>query len=141
MLRRDQMYAHPVEWSGTMPMMDWLTTANQATWVLRDRATGRENMAIDWKFKLGDLVKIRIANDRSSLHPMPHPIHLHGQRFLVLSYNDRPNPNLVWKDTVLIPVGGTVDVLVEMSNPGKWMLHCHIAEHLESGMMGVFEVR
>jgi FtsP/CotA-like multicopper oxidase with cupredoxin domain len=72
---------------------------------------------------------------------MPHPIHLHGQRFLVLSYNDRPNPNLVWKDTVLIPVGGTVDVLVEMSNPGKWMLHCHIAEHLESGMMGVFEVR
>jgi FtsP/CotA-like multicopper oxidase with cupredoxin domain len=141
MLRRDQMYAHPVEWSGTMPMMDWLTTAKQASWVLRDRATGRENMAIDWKFKLGDLVKIRIANDRSSLHPMPHPIHLHGQRFLVLSYNDRPNPNLVWKDTILIPVGGTVDVLVEMSNPGKWMLHCHIAEHLESGMMGVFEVR
>jgi FtsP/CotA-like multicopper oxidase with cupredoxin domain len=141
MLRRDQMYAHPVEWSGTMPMMDWLTTTDQATWVLRDPATAKENMAVDWKFKLGEVVKIRIANDRSSLHPMPHPIHLHGQRFLVLSYNDRPNPNLVWKDTILIPVGGTVEILVEMSNPGKWMLHCHIAEHLEAGMMGVFEVR
>jgi FtsP/CotA-like multicopper oxidase with cupredoxin domain len=141
MLRRDQMYAHPVEWSGTMPMMDWLTTTDQAAWVLRDPATGKENMAVDWKFKLGDVVKIRVANDRSSLHPMPHPIHLHGQRFLVLAYNDRPNPNLVWKDTILIPVGGTVDLLVEMSNPGKWMMHCHIAEHLEAGMMGVFEVR
>jgi FtsP/CotA-like multicopper oxidase with cupredoxin domain len=141
MLRRDQMYSHPVEWSGTMPMMDWLTTGAQAAWVLRDVATGRENMHVDWKFRLGELIKIRIANDRSSLHPMPHPIHLHGQRFLVLSYNDRPNPNLVWKDTILLPVGGTADILVEMSNPGKWMMHCHIAEHLETGMMGVFEVR
>ena len=41
----------------------------------------------------------------------------------------------------LVPVGGTVDLLVEMSNPGKWMMHCHIAEHLATGMMGVFEVR
>jgi suppressor of ftsI len=141
MLRRDQMYAPPVEWSGTMPMMDWLTTTRQATWVLRDPATGKENMAVDWAFKTGDIVKVRIANDRVSLHPMPHPIHLHGQRFLVLSHNDRPNTDLVWKDTVLIPVGGTVDLLVEMSNPGAWMMHCHIAEHLAAGMMGVFKVR
>jgi suppressor of ftsI len=140
MLLRDQMYSHPVEWSGTMPMMDWLVTGHQAEWVLRDPATGRENMAVDWTFRLGDVVKIRMANDRNSLHPMPHPIHLHGQRFLVLSYNDVPNRNLVWKDTILIPVGGTVDLLVEMSNPGKWMMHCHVAEHLESGMMGVFTV-
>jgi len=141
MLRRDVMYSHPVEWSGTMPMMDWLPTGRDAKWVLRDPATGKENMAVDWKFKLGDVVKIRIGNDRTSLHPMSHPIHLHGQRFLVLTHNDVPSSNLVWKDTVLIPVGGTVDLLVEMSNPGKWMMHCHIAEHLETGMMGVFEVR
>jgi FtsP/CotA-like multicopper oxidase with cupredoxin domain len=32
-------------------------------------------------------------------------------------------------------VGSTVDLLVEFSNPGTWMLHCHIAEHMESGMM------
>ncbi len=141
MLRRDVMYSHPVEWSGTMPMMDWLPTARETKWVLRDPATGKENMAVDWTFKLGDVVKIRIGNDRSSLHPMSHPIHLHGQRFLVLAHNDVPTRNLVWKDTVLLPVGGTVDLLVEMSNPGKWMMHCHIAEHLETGMMGVFEVR
>ena len=141
MLRRDAMYSHPVEWSGTMPMMDWLPTAREARWVLRDPETGSENMDIRWRFKLGDIVKIRIGNDRSSLHPMSHPIHLHGQRFLVLAHNDVPSSDLVWKDTVLIPVGGTADLLVEMSNPGKWMMHCHIAEHLETGMMAVFEVR
>jgi FtsP/CotA-like multicopper oxidase with cupredoxin domain len=140
MLLRDQMYSNPVEWSGTMPMMDWLVTGGQAEWVLREPSTGRENMAVDWTFPLGDVAKIRLANDRNTLHPMPHPIHLHGQRFLVLAYNDVPNRNLVWKDTILIPVGGTVDLLVEMSNPGKWMMHCHVAEHLESGMMGVFTV-
>jgi FtsP/CotA-like multicopper oxidase with cupredoxin domain len=52
-----------------------------------------------------------------------------------------PNENLVWKDTVLIRTGETVDLLVEMSNPGWWMAHCHIAEHLESGMMLSFEVQ
>jgi FtsP/CotA-like multicopper oxidase with cupredoxin domain len=141
MLRRDVAYAHPVELSGTMPMMDWLVTSREATWILRDAATGQENMEIQWKFRLGDVVKIRLANDRTSLHPMPHPIHLHGQRFLVLSQNDVRSTNLVWKDTVLLPVGTTADLLVEMSNPGKWMMHCHIAEHLQSGMMGVFEVQ
>ncbi|MBK8250226.1 MAG: multicopper oxidase family protein [Gemmatimonadetes bacterium] len=141
MIRKDAAYAHPVELSGTMPMMDWLATTKDVTWVLRDVATGRENMDVHWQFRLGEVVKIRIANDRTSLHPMPHPIHLHGQRFLVLSHNGVLRANLVWKDTVLLPVGDVVDVLVEMSNPGKWMMHCHIAEHLQSGMMGVFEVR
>ena len=51
------------------------------------------------------------------------------------------NPNLVWKDTALIPAGDTVDLLLELSNPGQWMLHCHIAEHLESGMRMAVEVR
>ena len=141
MIRKDGAYAHPVELSGTMPMMDWLATSASATWVLRDPATGRENMDVRWRFRVGDVVKVRIANDRAATHPMPHPIHLHGQRFLVLSHNGVPNPNLVWKDTVLLPVGDVVDVLVEMSNPGLWMMHCHIAEHLQSGMMGLFEVR
>lgn len=50
------------------------------------------------------------------------------------------NPNVVWKDTVLIPAGDTVDILFELFNPGKWMLHCHIAEHLEAGMKTVLEV-
>ena len=47
----------------------------------------------------------------------------------------------MWKDTVLVPTGKTVDILLECGNPGSWMVHCHIAEHLEGGMMFTFEVR
>jgi FtsP/CotA-like multicopper oxidase with cupredoxin domain len=71
---------------------------------------------------------------------MQHPIHLHGQRMLVVSRDGVRTPNLVWKDTAIIPVGSTVDLLIDASNPGAWMLHCHIAEHLESDMMAVLRV-
>jgi FtsP/CotA-like multicopper oxidase with cupredoxin domain len=37
-------------------------------------------------------------------------------------------------------VGQTVDILLDAANPGKWMAHCHIAEHLESGMHMMFRV-
>jgi FtsP/CotA-like multicopper oxidase with cupredoxin domain len=139
-LRVDTGYVNPVEWSGTMPMMDWLSTARDVRWVLRDPTTGRENMDVAWRFRVGDLVRLRLVNDRHTLHPMHHPIHIHGQRFLVLAVNGDAMQNHVWKDTVLLPAGATVDLLVEMTNPGRWMMHCHIAEHLESGMHTVFEV-
>ena len=139
-LAQDTMFFNPVEWSGTMPMMDMLPTADQVTWVLRDKASGRENEDITWKFKVGDVVRLRLVNDRHTLHAMAHPIHIHGQRFLVLSVNGRPTTNLVWKDTVLVPVGSVVEILLEVSNPGLWMVHCHIAEHLEAGMKTVFGV-
>ncbi|MDX1428833.1 MAG: multicopper oxidase domain-containing protein, partial [Rhodothermales bacterium] len=88
----------------------------------------------------GDVVKIRIFNNPRSFHPMHHPIHIHGQRYLVLEVDGVSTANRVWKDTAIVPVGSTVDLLVDMSNPGKWMLHCHIAEHLHSGMMFGFTV-
>ncbi|MEZ4414396.1 MAG: multicopper oxidase family protein [Gemmatimonadota bacterium] len=136
----DTLYVPPVEWNDAMPMMNWLSTGDQVTWILRDPATGLENMDIDWRFKVGDVVKIRIFNNPKSFHPMQHPFHMHGQRFLVLSRDGVPTENLVWKDTAVVPVGSTVDFLVEMTNPGDWMMHCHIAEHLEAGMMGTFHV-
>ena len=49
-------------------------------------------------------------------------------------------PNLVWKDTVLLLAGQTVDILLDVTNPGLWMAHCHIAEHNQSGMMFSFDV-
>ena len=85
-------------------------------------------------------MKLRLINDANSAHAMQHPIHLHGQRFLVLTRNGVQNDNLAWKDTAIIPAGETADFLVEMSNPGRWLMHCHVAEHMGSGMMGVFTV-
>ena len=46
----------------------------------------------------------------------------------------------MWKDTVLVRSGQTVDILLDVSNPGLWMAHCHIAEHNQSGMMFSFNV-
>ncbi|MXY23913.1 MAG: multicopper oxidase family protein [Acidobacteria bacterium] len=140
LLNVDRSFFNPVEWSGTMPRMNWVTTADQVRWILRDLDTGLENDAIDWRFTRGDVVRIRLRNDRNAVHAMQHPVHIHGQRFLVLSRDGVPNDNLVWKDTTLLPAGSTADLLLELSNPGRWMLHCHISEHLESGMKLVFDV-
>jgi FtsP/CotA-like multicopper oxidase with cupredoxin domain len=136
----DTLYVPPMEWNDAMPMMNWLSTAEQVTWILRDPDTGAENEDIDWTFRVGDVVKIRVFNEPRSFHPMAHPFHIHGQRFLVTSVDGVPNPNMVWKDTAIVPVGSTVDLLLDVTNPGTWMAHCHIAEHLHSGMMFSFVV-
>lgn len=136
LMQLDSTYFTPVEWSGTMPSMNWAATADQVRWVVLDPATGKRNLAIDdWHFARGAMVPLTIVNERRSMHAMQHPVHLHGQRFLVLAVNGRPTTHRAWKDTVLVPVGTTVELLVEMSNPGRWMLHCHIAEHMEADMM------
>lgn len=140
LLSWEGVYRPPVEWAGTMPEMDWLVSGRQVEWILRDPETGAENMEIDWRFRVGDRIRLRLVNDRGALHPMQHPIHVHGQRFLVTAVNGVETPHPTWKDTVLVPVGTVVDLVVEMSNPGAWMIHCHIVEHLESGMMAVFQV-
>jgi FtsP/CotA-like multicopper oxidase with cupredoxin domain len=121
-------------------MVNSETHAGMLTWVIRDEETGRENHDIDWSFPRGSRVRIRIFNDTLSAHPMPHPIHFHGQRFLVHAVNGVPNTELAWKDTYLVGRGETADLLLDAWNPGLWMAHCHISEHLESMMMFGFRV-
>ncbi len=130
-----------IEWDDDMGMMNATANAQSLTWILRDKDTGKENNDIDWQFKKGDAVKISIFNDPKSAHPMQHPIHFHGQRFLVLSIDGVKNDNLVWKDTFTVGKGQTAEILVDMSNPGTWMAHCHIAEHLEANMMLTYTVK
>jgi FtsP/CotA-like multicopper oxidase with cupredoxin domain len=130
-----------IEWEDDMVEVNRLTTTANMHWKLVDRTTGAANAAIDWRFTVGERVKIRLANEMDSDHPMHHPFHLHGAgRFLVLARDGVAEPNLVWKDTVLVRTGQTVDILFDVSNPGLWMAHCHIAEHMQSGMMFSFNV-
>jgi FtsP/CotA-like multicopper oxidase with cupredoxin domain len=130
-----------LEWEDLMPEINRASEPSNMRWMLIDRESGAENGAITWAFKVGDRVKIRLVNEMESDHPMHHPFHVHGAgRFLVLSREGEPESNLVWKDTVLVPAGRTVDVLLDVSNPGLWMAHCHIAEHAQSGMMFSFNV-
>jgi FtsP/CotA-like multicopper oxidase with cupredoxin domain len=133
--------ADGIEWEDDMVDVNRLTTPANMRWKLIDRETGAENAAIDWRFRVGDQVKIRLLNEMAGDHPMHHPFHIHGAgRFLVLARDGTVEPNLVWTDTVLVPAGQTVDILLDVTNPGRWMAHCHIAEHHESGMMLSFDV-
>lgn len=134
------MPAGGIEWEDDMAIMNQMSDADSIKWKMIDKQTRKENMDIDWTFKKGQAVKIRIFNDPNSMHPMQHPIHFHGQRFLVLEGNGVKTTDFAWKDTVLVSSGHTIDILLDASNPGTWMAHCHIAEHLESGMMLKYKV-
>jgi FtsP/CotA-like multicopper oxidase with cupredoxin domain len=130
-----------LEWEDLMPEINRASDPSNMFWKLIDRESGSENGAINWAFTVGDRVKIRLVNEMESDHPMHHPFHIHGAgRFLVLSRDAEPESNLVWKDTVLVRAGQEVDILLDVSNPGLWMAHCHIAEHAQSGMMFSFDV-
>jgi FtsP/CotA-like multicopper oxidase with cupredoxin domain len=130
-----------IEWEDDMVEVNRQTTGATMHWRFLDRTTGADSPAIDWRFTVGDRVKIRLINEMASDHPMHHPFHLHGAgRFLVLARDGVREPNLVWKDTVLVRTGQTVDILFDVTNPGLWMAHCHIAEHMQSGMMFSFNV-
>jgi FtsP/CotA-like multicopper oxidase with cupredoxin domain len=130
-----------IEWEDDMVEVNRETTTANTQWFFVDKDTGDRGHAIDWRFRVGDQVKLRLVNEMDSDHPMHHPFHVHGAgRFLVLSRDGVAEPNLVWKDTVLLRTGETVEILLDVTNPGIWMAHCHIAEHHESGMMFSFVV-
>ena len=133
--------ADGIEWEDLMPEINRASDPSNMIWKLVDRDAGTENWQIDWAFRVGDQVKIRLVNDMEQDHPMHHPFHVHGAgRFLVISRDGVAEPNLVWKDTVLVRAGETVDILLDVTSPGRWMAHCHIAEHNQSGMMFDFVV-
>jgi FtsP/CotA-like multicopper oxidase with cupredoxin domain len=51
---------------------------------------------------------------------------------LNLARDGAVEPNLVWSHTVLVRTGETVDIVLDVTNVGRWMAHCHIAEHHEA---------
>ncbi len=89
---------------------------------------------------------------------MPHPFHAHAIQYQILDRNGREPScadtsteagqaaciDMGWKDTVLVRPGETVRLVGRFTpvvNEGKYMYHCHILEHEDNGMMGVFEVK
>ena len=84
----------------------------------------------------GEWTKLRFVNDSYRLHPM----HLHGQFFRLLARNGASVDEPFWRDTVLVHAKETVDIGLVPLDRGTWMLHCHILEHAESGMMTLVDV-
>ncbi len=110
-----------------MNMMRW--TINGKSWP--DTAPLR--------VKVGTVVKVRFVNKDTMMHSMDHPMHLHGTYFQVLSENGRKPARETWKDTVNVPAGESVDIAFRYSNPGDWMLHCHIIDHEDNGLMTMIQ--
>lgn len=128
-----------IMWEDLSAAMSQRSTIDNTIWRLVDLDTGATNEDIRWRFQEGDVSRIQLRGG-----PMQHPIHFHGQRFLVLSVNGERNPNLQWKDTTMVAAGQTVEILVDHSNPGRWMFHCHIGrhstDHPSHRMTGYFDV-
>jgi FtsP/CotA-like multicopper oxidase with cupredoxin domain len=64
-----------------------------------------------------------------------HPFHLHGQLFQVLERDGEPVDEPGLMDTVMVNPEEKLKIWTDFSNPGRWMVHCHILEHAEQGMM------
>ena len=68
-----------------------------------------------------------------------HPIHLHGHTFLVLELDGKPVMPF-HTDTVLLGKNGRAKAAFVADNPGRWMYHCHVIEHMKTGLMGYVSV-
>lgn len=88
------------------------------------------------KLAQGRSYRFELVNDTA----WPHPIHLHGHAFRVLSRDGTPLARETWSDTVLLDADQRAEIAFVADNPGKWMFHCHVLEHQASGMMAVIEV-
>ncbi|MDX2169180.1 MAG: multicopper oxidase domain-containing protein, partial [Deltaproteobacteria bacterium] len=84
----------------------------------------------------GEFSRVRFVNESFRLHPM----HMHGVFFRLLARNGVPVDEPFFRDTVLVHPKEVVDVGLVPLDAGVWMLHCHILEHAESGMMTLVEI-
>lgn len=97
-------------------------------WTINDQPWG-EHAAT--QLPAGRFTRVRFRNASTRLHPM----HIHGQFFRVLERNGRPAEEPFLRDTVLLHPRETVDVGMVPLDWGRWLMHCHILEHAEAGMM------
>jgi suppressor of ftsI len=92
------------------------------------------NAAPMTRARIGTYQHWRVVNGSAELHPM----HIHQVHFLAYAENEKRLENPVWLDTVNVPVGGTVDVVMDFTNPvirGMSLFHCHLLNHEDKGMM------
>lgn len=96
-------------------------------WTIDDRPYGRHEPL---RVRSGERIVLTMVNDTG----MAHPMHLHGHHVQVVAVDGAAIAGAV-RDTVLVPVAGSVTVAFDADNPGRWLLHCHNLLHMATGMM------
>ncbi len=128
------------EWQGAVTPADKSGKAQPSFWLMNKRAW--EGMSADnipeplAKLRLGQSYIFNLKN----VTQYHHPIHLHGHTFTVLELDGKPLENPFHTDTVLLGKNGSAKVAFVADNPGRWMYHCHVIEHLKTGLMGYIQV-
>lgn len=105
-------------------------------WAFNGIVAHAHKMPPMFRFSHGTSHIIELRNDTA----FAHPVHLHGHPMLVLGGVPGSAPLPHWRDTVLVAPRSSARVACVADNPGLWMIHCHIPEHQEAGMMGIIEV-
>ena len=124
---------------GMMGRMGGMSDMSHATWAINGMSMTGDGQA-------GMEPLLTLERDRSyvlTLHNDTawwHPMHLHGHSFRLLRRNGKSVPHRQWADTVLVPPKETAEIAFVASNPGDWMLHCHVTDHQVSGMMAILRI-
>ncbi len=120
-------------------LLDSLCSTSRTLWAVDGKTwpqSGHEHLPPPLlEFARGETARIEFVNTTPHVHPM----HLHGHSFKVLSATKLARP-IHWADTVLVMPEERVEIAFVADNPGNWMLHCHIIEHQDTGMMAWFRV-
>jgi len=96
-----------------------------------------EHNRVDYIVKLGDVEEWTLKNSDNE----DHTFHIHVNDFQVMSVNGQPYNAHGLQDTVVLPQGGEVVVRIPFTDfVGKFVFHCHILPHEDTGMMGIVEV-
>ena len=86
-------HADGLEWEDLMPEINRQTNTSNMIWQLIDQESGAENAGITWAFRVGDRIKIRLANEMDQEHPMHHRSTFTaraGSWFSAVTANPRP---------------------------------------------------
>lgn len=90
--------------------------------------------------KVGQVYKVQFEN-ADKMAGMSHPMHIHGAHFQISSKNGHPTNDTTWYDTYPMDQGIKTDIAIKFDEPGVWMVHCHILNHEDNGMMTSFTAK
>jgi len=95
---------------------------------------------VDQRVRLGAVEEWTIINDQPQ-DPEDHVFHIHTNDMLLTKINGEALEEPIWLDTAILPRNGSITFRSRFLDfAGKFMLHCHMMNHEDLGMMQVVEV-
>ncbi|WP_373078319.1 multicopper oxidase family protein [Zhongshania sp.] len=127
------------EWAGAMSPSNKDGQVDHNFWLINRRAWsdhGHQDLPAPLAtLKLGKSYIFELHNAT----PHHHPIHLHGLIFTVLE-SDKRELTPYHSDTILLEKNERAKIAFVADNPGRWMFHCHVIEHMQTGLMGYITI-